>query len=68
MNSIMIFTAAGVIGLIIAVRVLIWYFDRTVCIACYDKVRVRKSKPAPGFRKEEYRLCEKCFDGYSTVL
>lgn len=59
MNSYLIGTGAGVVALFVLIRLLIWYFDQTVCVECYAKIRVRHAKSA-GYKNKEMYLCKEC--------
>lgn len=51
--------AAGIVGVSIALRVLYWYFNATVCIECYKKIRVREASPVR-YRNKDMYLCKEC--------
>jgi hypothetical protein len=59
MNSYLVGTGAGIIALFIGIRLLIWYFDSTVCVECYKRIKKRESVSA-GYRNPEMRLCKEC--------
>jgi len=56
---ILVSTGIGIVAIFIVLRLLYWYFNATVCIACYDTVRIRQAKSA-GHRNRDMYLCKEC--------
>jgi len=60
MTKFIILAALGGTAGFAIIRTLIWFFDVTVCIDCYKKVRKRDSISA-GYNNKEMRLCKDCY-------
>ena len=57
--NILILTGVGLVGTFAVIRLLYWYFNATVCISCYDIIRVRHAKSAGNLNKDMY-ICKRC--------